>query len=104
MFTIFQDYAVLENESNNLAEKCREQQAFCDQQRGNNNDALLENMTLSNQLGQIRMSHQRLTELNTALDSEVTTPLITTHTAGIHGGKDFDALTVTIHLHNSWLA
>ncbi|XP_035430088.2 coiled-coil domain-containing protein 39 [Spodoptera frugiperda] len=67
---IREDYAVLETEANNLAEQCREQQAFCDQQRGNNNDAKLENMALAAELGQIRISHQQLIEINITLDSE----------------------------------
>ncbi|KAJ8733905.1 hypothetical protein PYW07_014456 [Mythimna separata] len=65
-----EDYAVLEKESNKLAEQVREQQAFCEQQRGNNNDAMQENMSLANQLGQIRMSYQRLLDMNASLDSE----------------------------------
>ncbi|XP_047037608.1 coiled-coil domain-containing protein 39 [Helicoverpa zea] len=67
---IREDYEVLEKEANKLAEQCREQQAFCDQQRGNNNDARLENMALASQLSQIRISYQKLAEDNATLDSE----------------------------------
>ncbi|KAH9634213.1 hypothetical protein HF086_001415 [Spodoptera exigua] len=67
---IREDYAALETEANNLAEQCREQQAFCDQQRGNNNDATLENMALATQLSQIRIACQQLTDINATLDSE----------------------------------
>ncbi|KAJ8734909.1 hypothetical protein PYW08_014159 [Mythimna loreyi] len=65
-----EDYAVLEKESNNLAEQVREQQAFCEQQRGNNNDASQENMALANRLSQIRMAYQQLLDNNVTLDSE----------------------------------
>lgn len=68
---IREDYAVLEAEANNVAEKCREQQTFCEQQRGNNNEALRENMALSQQLSDTRAAHQRLIELNAGLNSEV---------------------------------
>ncbi|CAB3231320.1 unnamed protein product [Arctia plantaginis] len=65
-----EDYALLDTEANNVAEKCREQQAFCDQQRGNNMDANRENIALGQQLAQTRLAHQRLVDLNTALDGE----------------------------------
>ncbi|XP_052737178.1 uncharacterized protein LOC112058412, partial [Bicyclus anynana] len=67
---IREDYAVLDAEANNLAEKCREQQSFCEQQQGNNTDAQRENMALANQLSQMRMAFQRTAEHNTSLDSE----------------------------------
>ncbi|VVC87995.1 unnamed protein product [Leptidea sinapis] len=51
------DYAVLEAEANNMAEQCREQQAFCDQQKGNNADIMKENVALNNQLSQLRMTN-----------------------------------------------
>ncbi|XP_045760445.1 coiled-coil domain-containing protein 39 isoform X2 [Maniola jurtina] len=67
---IREDYAVLDAEANNLAEKCREQQSFCDQQRGNNLDAERENMALANQLSQTRMAFDKTAEHNVTLDSE----------------------------------
>lgn len=74
---MFQDYAVLEAEANNLAEQCREQQGFCDQQRGNNVDAQRENMALANQLSQTRMLYQKTAEQSLSLDSEVIETLLT---------------------------
>ncbi|CAK1600016.1 unnamed protein product [Parnassius mnemosyne] len=67
---IKEDYAVLETEANNLSEQCREQQAFCDQQRGNNAEATRENIALAQQLSFIRFQHQQTTEENLTLDSE----------------------------------
>ncbi|XP_063829316.1 coiled-coil domain-containing protein 39-like [Ostrinia nubilalis] len=67
---IREDYAVLEAEANNIAEQCREQQAFCDQQRGNNLDAERENMGMMQRLSQMRLAYQEITDLNTSLDSE----------------------------------
>ncbi|XP_075984085.1 coiled-coil domain containing protein 39 [Anticarsia gemmatalis] len=67
---IREDYAVLDKEANNIAEKCREQQSFCEQQRGNNAEAARENMVLAQQLSNTRMAYQRLVDLNATLDSE----------------------------------
>ncbi|CAG4924253.1 unnamed protein product [Colias eurytheme] len=68
---IREDYAVLDTEANNLAEQCRDQQAFCDQQQGNNADAQRENMGLAQQLSQIRLAYQQTFDDNVTLDSEV---------------------------------
>ncbi|KAG6453319.1 hypothetical protein O3G_MSEX008084 [Manduca sexta] len=65
-----EDYAALEEEANNIAEQCREQQSFCDQQRGNNADAQRDNMAFAQQLSNIRLAHQNLVEDNLTLDSE----------------------------------
>ncbi|CAH2254687.1 jg1811, partial [Pararge aegeria aegeria] len=67
---IREDYAALDAEANNLVEKCREQQNFCDQQHGNNIDAQRENLMITNQLSQIRIAYQKTVEQNVALDSE----------------------------------
>ncbi|XP_073946170.1 coiled-coil domain containing protein 39 [Choristoneura fumiferana] len=67
---IREDYAVLEAEANNIAEQCREHQAFCDQQRSNNADALRENMGLSQQLSNTRLAYQQLMDMNVTADSE----------------------------------
>ncbi|KAL0895542.1 hypothetical protein ABMA27_011645 [Loxostege sticticalis] len=68
---IREDYAVLEAEANNIAEQCREQQAFCDQQRGNNMDAERDNMGMMQRLSQLRLAYQQICDENTALDSEM---------------------------------
>ncbi|XP_059049191.1 coiled-coil domain-containing protein 39 [Achroia grisella] len=68
---IREDYDVLEAEANNIAEQCREQQTFCDQQRGNNADADRDNMSLAQQLSNVRMAFQRITDYNMTLDSDV---------------------------------
>ncbi|XP_013193031.2 coiled-coil domain-containing protein 39 [Amyelois transitella] len=68
---IREDYAVLEAEANKMAEECREQQAFCDQQRGNNNDAQRENMAIAQRLSNVRLSYQQLLDVNATLHSEV---------------------------------
>ncbi|XP_050673187.1 coiled-coil domain-containing protein 39 isoform X2 [Leptidea sinapis] len=67
---IREDYAVLEAEANNMAEQCREQQAFCDQQKGNNADIMKENVALNNQLSQLRMAYQETAANNVTWDSE----------------------------------
>jgi hypothetical protein len=66
-----QDYAVLDTEANNIAEQCREQQTFCEQQRGNNAEAEREIMGMAQRLSQLRLAYQELTEQNVSLDSEV---------------------------------
>ncbi|XP_052753622.1 coiled-coil domain-containing protein 39 isoform X2 [Galleria mellonella] len=68
---IREDYAVLEAEANNIAEQCREQQTFCDQQQGNNADAQRDNMALAQQLSNVRMAFQQLSDHNMTLDSDV---------------------------------
>lgn len=67
----FQDYAVLDEESNRIAEQCREQQAFYEQQRGNNVEASRENSALTQRLGHTRQAHSLLLEQVAALHSEV---------------------------------
>lgn len=62
---------MLENEANQIAEQCREQQSFCEQQRGNNADAQREAAVLAQRLAQLRLEQQRLGEQNVGLDSEV---------------------------------
>ncbi|XP_047535429.1 coiled-coil domain-containing protein 39 [Vanessa atalanta] len=68
---IREDYAVLETEANSLAEQCREQQGFCDQQRGNNADAQRDCDALAQRLAQLRRAHLHVAEQNACLDSEV---------------------------------
>ncbi|CAF4780699.1 unnamed protein product [Pieris macdunnoughi] len=68
---IREDYAALEAEANRQAEQCREQQAFCEQQQGNNADAQKENMVLAQQLSQTRLAYQETYDENLTLDSEV---------------------------------
>ncbi|KAL4705010.1 hypothetical protein ACJJTC_009798 [Scirpophaga incertulas] len=65
-----EDYAVLEVEAGKLVEQCREQQAFCEQQRGNNTDAERELMSMTQRLSGIRAAFQQLNGQNTILDSE----------------------------------
>lgn len=72
---VLKDYAALEAEANRLAEQCREQQAFCEQQQGNNADAQKENMALAQQLSQTRLAYQETCDENLTLDSEVCHPL-----------------------------
>ncbi|XP_068628614.1 coiled-coil domain-containing protein 39 [Battus philenor] len=67
---IREDYAVLEAEANNLADQCREQQAFCDQQHANNTEATKENIVLAQQLSLSRFQHQQIVDQNVTLDSE----------------------------------
>ncbi|XP_004924626.2 coiled-coil domain-containing protein 39 isoform X2 [Bombyx mori] len=67
---IREDYAVLEAEANKIAEQCREQQAFCDQQRGNNGDAQRDNLALAQRLSHTRLAQQQLAEQNATSDSE----------------------------------
>lgn len=68
---VLKDYAVLEAEANKIAEQCREQQAFCDQQRGNNGDAQRDNLALAQRLSHTRLAQQQLAEQNATSDSEV---------------------------------
>ncbi|XP_053601178.1 coiled-coil domain-containing protein 39 isoform X2 [Plodia interpunctella] len=68
---IREDYAVLEAEANKIAEECRSQQAFCDQQRGHNHDARRDNMALAQRLSNVRMAYQQLLDLNATLHSEL---------------------------------
>ncbi|CAH0406074.1 unnamed protein product [Chilo suppressalis] len=68
---IREDYVVLDTEAKNIAEQCREQQTFCDQQRGNNADTEREIMAMTQRLGHIRTSFQQLLDQNTALDSDM---------------------------------
>ncbi|KAM3966730.1 coiled-coil domain-containing protein 39 [Aphomia sociella] len=68
---IREDYAVLEAEASNIGEQCREQQAFCDQQCGNNADAEREKMALAQQLSSVRLAYQQISEHNMTLDSNV---------------------------------
>ncbi|CAH2068880.1 unnamed protein product, partial [Iphiclides podalirius] len=67
---IREDYAVLEAEANALAEQCREQQSFCDQQAANNAEATRDNLNLSQRLSSTRLRLQQTGEENVALDSE----------------------------------
>ncbi|XP_026323701.1 coiled-coil domain-containing protein 39-like isoform X2 [Hyposmocoma kahamanoa] len=66
-----EDYAVLEEEATKIAEECREQQTFCQQQKANNAEAAKANAAFAAKMGTIRMSCQKLVEYNVTLDSEV---------------------------------
>lgn len=69
----FQDYSVLEAEANALAERCREQQSFCAQQRGDNADAQRDCDALAQRLAQLRRAHAAAVERCLDLDSEAST-------------------------------
>ncbi|XP_061710408.1 coiled-coil domain-containing protein 39 isoform X2 [Cydia pomonella] len=66
---IKEDYEVLQVEANNIADKCREQQSFCDQQASNNAEAVRANMGLAQQLSNLRLVHQQLLDVNATLHS-----------------------------------
>ncbi|XP_063373503.1 coiled-coil domain-containing protein 39 [Cydia amplana] len=66
---IKEDYEVLQVEANNIADKCREQQSFCEQQASNNAEAARANMGLAQQLSSLRLAHQQLLDLNATLHS-----------------------------------
>ncbi|XP_048005998.1 coiled-coil domain-containing protein 39 isoform X2 [Leguminivora glycinivorella] len=66
---IREDYEVLEAEANNVADKCREQQSFCDQQANNNAEAARANMGLAQQLSNQRLAYQQLLDFNATLHS-----------------------------------
>ncbi|XP_063547533.1 coiled-coil domain-containing protein 39 [Cydia strobilella] len=66
---IKEDYEVLEVEANNIADKCREQQSFCDQQASNNAEAARINMGQAQQLSNLRLAYQQLLDLNATLHS-----------------------------------
>ncbi|GBP46359.1 hypothetical protein EVAR_36337_1 [Eumeta japonica] len=67
---IREDYAVLEAEANRIVESIHEQQAFHEQQRGNNMEAERKNIAHSQHLSDIRNGHVKLVEQNLILDSE----------------------------------
>ncbi|XP_049887666.1 coiled-coil domain-containing protein 39 [Pectinophora gossypiella] len=68
---IREDYAVLEEEAKRVAEQCREQQSFFDQQKGNNIEAERENTTIAHRIGQMRVALAKLQDANVTLDGEV---------------------------------
>ncbi|XP_063634008.1 coiled-coil domain-containing protein 39-like isoform X2 [Cydia splendana] len=68
---IREDYEVLQVEANNITDKCREQQRFCDQQASNNAEAVRANTGLAQELSNLRLTHQQLLDLNATLHSNV---------------------------------
>ncbi|KAG7304359.1 hypothetical protein JYU34_011300 [Plutella xylostella] len=70
---IREDYAVLEQECASLAEQCREQQQFHQQQRSGGEEAQRENDALAAQAARARQALAQMRELNAYYDSEAQT-------------------------------